>query len=116
MDTKDLKSTEGWLTIKDIMRDYKLSDMRVRMGIRTGQMKSVLVPKDGTKTLERKVSPEEVKKWREESEHHTKRTDGRNKFNIYMTKEEKVIVDGLFKTNKLELPIRLANLKKVVEK
>lgn len=105
--------TEKLLSIKDICRLYGLSDMRVRAAIRKGQFKTTLGLVSGTKTPKHYAKPVDVENWRKASTTHTKRMDGRNKYSIYATKEEKEVLDRLLSENKLSLPLNFANRKKV---
>jgi hypothetical protein len=110
---EDKVDTEKLLSIKDICRLYGLSDMRVRAAIRKGQFKTTLGLVSGTKTPKHYAKPVDVENWRKASTTHTKRMDGRNKYSIYATKEEKEVLDRLLSENKLSLPLNFANRKKV---
>jgi hypothetical protein len=119
MDTKDLKGNKAqfdrkdYLDIKEIMEEYGLSDMRVRTCIRNKTLKSILIFVGQTKTQQHICHKNDVIAWRNKSNQHTKRNDGRNKYNVYCTPSEKVMLDQLMLDNKIQLPIGLANSKKI---
>ena len=104
------------LDIDDVRELTHLSEMRVRTAMRRGELVSHLEPvKEGSKTNHRVTTPEDVLAWRKSTEAHTKRDDGRNKYNIYMTPDEYEVVTKLFKANKVVVPIGFANKRKPTE-
>ena len=103
-------------TLKEVAKELGLTEFRVRTAIREGDLQTTMEPvKEGSKTNRHMITAEAVAEWRSHTGNHTRRADGRNKFNIYMTVEEYDVVLALMKENKIELPIERANTKKVSE-
>lgn len=101
-------------TIKEIVAKYNLSNVYVRRMIQQGKLITTKVPVIGMKnTFKHVVDEEELVRWRSSSQHN-KREDGRNRFILYATSEEKATLDELLKESELGvIVIRQNNVKNV---
>jgi hypothetical protein len=97
-------------------KEVGLTPFRVRTAIRKGDLKTHLEPvKDGSKTMKHIITEADLLAWRSATSSHTRRADGRNKYNMYMTAAEFEKVTALIADAKLETPIVRANVHKAVE-
>jgi hypothetical protein len=102
-------------TLKEVAQELGLTEFRVRSAIRKGDLKTTMEPvKDGSKTNRHMIAEADVLAWRSATGSHTRRADGRNKYNIYMTPAEYDQVMALLVDAKLETPVIRANTHKVV--
>jgi hypothetical protein len=101
------------LSIKDICKKYKLSEVYVRRMILQGKIETTKV-EIAKNTYKHLVEEAEVLRWRTQVKTSgRRRDDGRNKYNIYGTKEEVEKILEALEDKKLEIPVLRSNLKKI---
>lgn len=105
------------LSIKDVCREYGLSEVYVRRMILKGKLHSTKI-EIAQNTYKHLIDVDEVERWRKTSHHNggVRRTDGRNKYTIYGTQDEIEKLYELIDSNKLETPIKRSNEKRIKPK
>ena len=105
------------LSIKEVCKEYNLSEVYVRRMILKGKLQSTKV-EIATNTFKHLIDVAEVERWRKSSHHNggVRRSDGRNKYTIYGTEEEIAKLYELIGSNKLETPIKRSNEKRIKPK
>ena len=101
-------ATKEMLTIKQVCAEYALSQVYVRRMIQKGKIKTTKV-KFNANQFKHIIAREEIEKWRATASTRARRADGRNKFTLYATPAERVILQNLLEEGKLELPVVRAN-------
>lgn len=101
------------LSIKEVCSELGLSEVYVRRMILKGKIKSEKV-EIAANTYKHLIERSEVERWRKEVKGSARaRSDGRNKYTIYGTKEEIEQLTKLIEKNKIETPMKRTNQKKV---
>ena len=113
--TPTTAETEKVYDLKEAAKELGLTEFRVRSAIRAGDLKTYWEPtKPDSKTNKHMITESALREWRSKTGSHTRRADGRNKYNIYMTPAEYDQVMALLVDAKLETPVIRANTHKVV--
>ena len=86
-------------TIKQVCEMTGLSEVYVRRMIQHGKLQTEKVPMPNMKnTFQHMISEDELNRWRSASANH-RREDGRSRFILYATAEEKAELDQLIAEN-----------------
>jgi len=97
-----------FLGIIEAANELGLSQVYVRNAIRHGALKSVLVPvREGAKTQKHQISRDDLDAWTASRSNRSRREDGRSKYTLYATTEEKARIEALLADN---------NVKALIEK
>jgi len=109
-----VKAEAEIFTIETAAAKLGLTEFRVRSAIRAGELKTTLHPiKDGSKTNRHEFTQANLDEWRNGMIKGSRRADGRNKYNVYMTPAEYDKVMAALVEAKLEVPVTRANVAKV---
>ena len=109
-----VEGQENLLSINDVAREFELSPIYVRNAIRHQLIETTMVPiAPESKTLKHLMTREAVVAWRETRNSRSRREDGRNKFTLYATPEEKAQIEALLANNEIGALIEKAYVKKV---
>ncbi len=100
-------STDGYVTINEAVEVYNLSPVWIRRMVHQDKVDFIRVQVGDTKVQRIEISKESLDA--RQSMSKSRRTDGRNKFNLYMTPEEESALIELLDENGIELPIGRAN-------
>lgn len=105
------EGTGKLLSINDICRQYNLSHVYVSRAIQQGWLpyaKKVSINKNATQ-FKYVMSESIVIAWRKRCDSKARRTDGRRKYNTYMTPKELAQFNQWKESQKVNIPTRLAN-------
>lgn len=108
---QDGKPNEELLSIGMIEREFGLSHVYVSRAIQQGWLpftKKVSINKNSTQ-FKYVVARSIVESWRKRCDSKARRTDGRRKYNTYMTPKEHQQFEEWKKQQKVEIPTKLAN-------
>ena len=101
-----------FLGINDAALALGLSQVYVRNAVRHGDLKSVLVPvREGAKTMKHQISRDDLDAWTASRSNRSRREDGRSKYTLYATTEEKATIEALLLNNNVAALIEKAYVK-----
>lgn len=107
MTTEQRKSKT--LTIREAARLAGTQEQYIRKLRKTGKIKSTMAVVPGTRIPRWNLDRESFESYFSEKRTRTRRTDGRNKYTVYLTTSEYEVLSKLLKDNKLEVPLGRAN-------
>lgn len=100
------------LDINEVAMRYNLSAVYVRNAIRHGKLATTLTAVSETsKTQKHMIAVSDVEAWRAASSARSHREDGRSKYNLYATAEERAAIEALLANNQIEALITKAYTK-----
>lgn len=106
------------------VKAYSINEASVKLGmsviyirrmISLKKIQTTLVPvAENSKTVKHMITEDELNKWRASSSSRSRREDGRSKFTLYASAEEKEQIVALLESNKIEAKIERTNIVKKV--
>lgn len=100
------------MTIKDIMNEFGLTYVYVSRCVQKGWLKpvhKVVIHGGKGDQFRYEVDRNVVLAWRKRCDAKARRSDGRRKYNIYLTADEKRKLDAVLDKGLDEVPLQLAN-------
>jgi len=101
-----IKETSQY-SINEVAELTGLDTMYVRKAVRDGKLTSRMVSVGDTKVQKHMIKGSDILTWRASAGSHTTRADGRNKYTVYMTKEELAKIEPALKA--AGIPYALSN-------
>jgi len=103
---------DKWMTIKDIMNEFDLTYVYVSRSIQKGWLapsKKISLGNKGKDQFKYVVQRSVVLAWRKRCNARSRRTDGRRKYNLYLTPAERKQFDEFRKSQIPQTEFGLAN-------
>lgn len=111
--TSNTNKIDKLMSIKEVCKQYELSEVYVRRMILQGKISTQKV-QIMNNTFKHMIKESEIIRWRSSTKTSgRRRVDGRNKYSIYGTSDEIELIQKLLDSNKVQTPLIRSNIKKI---